>query len=322
MSVINTSLYSASAQTYAKTTQTTTASSLTEDDRIHSEAQATRVTISGKAMMLSRLFKTTDPSSESRVETNKSKPSGLVYDFLTQDDRKTISKLYDYASAKGIDPVKVDNVAFDLACYRRSDGVLGYSGCDYDLKGQPVERSLNPSDEAIAQRILTSKAINDTEIDHGFLRKILDPGYFPTHASDFQFLQQTVFAFSTLGPDGAADPNAKPVIRPKASDFSPIKIDQPDDGKSLVQERLLGLTRSGERVAPAVKSLQLGYLTDMDKVMLAGKYDEALKRGEGREGIEKVDKLALSLAAQRWQQQMLSMLNNEIAPQRSYPEGV
>lgn len=272
---------------------------------------STKVTLSGKAVMLSRLFNTTDPSLEPKVETNKSKPAGLVFDFLTHDDRQMLAKLYDYAGSNGVDPLKVDNVAFDLACYRQSEGILGYHGCDYDLTGQPVARSFNPADEAIAQRILTSKAVNDTGIDHGFLSKILDPGYFSKHASDFQFLQQVVFAFSASGSDGAADPNAKPVVRPQASDFSPIKIEQADDGKSLVQERLFGLTRSGERVPSAVNSPLLGYLTDMDLAFLTGKYDEALRRGEGREGIEKVDKLALLLATQRWSQQMISMLSDE-----------
>lgn len=311
MSAINTSLYAASPQSYSTTARTKIATPSNEGEISTDGGQSAKVTISGRAVMLSRLFRTADPALEPQVEVNKNKPSGSVWNFLTREDRTTLAKVYEYAGNNGIDPLKVDNLAFDLACYRHSEGVLGYSGCDYDLTGQPVTRSFKPADEAIAQRILTSKAINDTVIDQGYLRQALDPGYSATHAVDFEFLQQVVFAFSASGSDGAADPNAKPVIRPKAADFAPIRIEQPDDGKSLVQERLFGLTRSGERVAPEVNSPLLGYLNDMDKALLAGRYHEALRRGEGREGIEKVDKLALSLATQRWQQQMFSMLNDE-----------
>jgi hypothetical protein len=302
----------ASSNSTSATTGTSKTASTTEKfDAAPSPTYATKVTLSGKAIMLSRLFHTTDPSLEPKVETNKSKPSGLVYDFLTQDDRKTIAKLYDYASTNSIDPVKVDNLAFDLACYRQSEGVLRYSGCDYDLTGQPIARSFKPADEAIAQRILTSKAINDTAIDHGFLRQILDPGYFSIHASDFEFLQQAVFAFSASGSDGAADPNANPVRRPRAEDFAPIQITPPDTsgGIGIMRERLFGIDSAGEKVTATVFSPLFDYLTDMDKIVIGNEYEQALKHSGD---FSNVDKLALSLASRRWQQQLLAMLGNAL----------
>jgi hypothetical protein len=306
MSVSATSVFSSSSKVPLKTEAVESSIAPTVKKAAAPSAdQGVKVTISGRAMMLSRLFRTTDPSLEPSVETNKNKPSGLVYDFLTHEDRETLSKVYEYAVANGTDPLKVDNLAFDLACFRHGEGVLMRSSCLYDLQGNPVVPEFNPADEAIAQRLLGSRAISDTKIDHGFLSQILDPGYFSTHASDFEFLQQVVFAFSASGSDGSANPNAKPVVRPKAEDFAPIKIQTPDDGKTLMQSRLFGIDGSGERVSPVVNSSLVSYLTGMDKAVLTQKYDQALQRGED---MTAVDKLALSLGALRMRESMLQMM--------------
>jgi hypothetical protein len=92
------------------------------DDVKKVEPTPATVKLSGHAMMLSRLFQTTDPAAEPEVKTEL-KPDGApgdVYPFLQQEDRTTLAKAYDFATERGIDPSTVDAVARDIAEHRSS----------------------------------------------------------------------------------------------------------------------------------------------------------------------------------------------------------
>ena len=200
--------------------------------------------------MLSRLFNS-DGSVEPKIETSTttSNTSGSVYNFLTKSDREMLATVYEYASANGIDPLKVDGLAFDLGGYRMSGpgGPPDTAGKMYDLQGNPRIPEFNAEDEAVAQRVLTSKAMGDTLIDHGFLEAIFTPTKRSVHASDFSFLEDVVYAFSATGSDGATDPNAKPVVRYKAEDFPPLKLDDQavELGSKTMRSRLSGKELAG-----------------------------------------------------------------------------
>jgi hypothetical protein len=276
-----------------------------------SGSDTTKVSISGRAMMLSRLFHTSDPNANPSIDssTTTSNLSGSAYSFLNAGDRQVISKLYEYASSNGIDPLKVDAVAFDLGGYRM-DGPSGPSdtaGLLYDLKGNPIIGEFSAPDEAAAQKILTSKAMGDTAIDHGFLRAVLAPTRMPVHASDFGFLQQVVFAFSATGSDGSADPNASPVIRHKKEDFPPIKLStttNEGDNTTLLSRLLPDKPHSNSKAGDFVHSSNFAnYLSSNDKDLLGNLYSIARKQGDN---LTKVDKLATVLGAYRMKEQLVT----------------
>ena len=275
------------------------------------ENDTTKVSISGRAMMLSRLFHTSDPNANPSIEhsATTSNLSGSVYSFLNTSDRQVLSKLYNYASSNGIDPEKVDRVAFDLGCYRMdgSSGSDDTAGALYDLQGNPIISEFNAPDEAAAQKILTSKAMGDTSIDHGFLRTVLTPTKVPLHASDFGFLQQAVFAFSATGSDGSADPNASPVIRPKKDDFPQLKLNTNtnESGNTTLLSRLLPDTQHSNSNASdsANSSVFFNYLNHNDKELLGNLYSIAKKQGDD---LTKVDRLATALGAYRMKEQLIT----------------
>lgn len=296
--------------------KTTTASSIT--GAVNSNGEASKVSISGRAVLLSRLFRTSDPNANPAIEysTTTSNLSGSVYSYLNSSDRATLATVYEYANANGIDPIKVDNLAFDLGVHRRMQASNGPGGSPdtngllFHLDGTPLISEFKPADEAIAQRLLASNAVNDTKIDHGFLQSELNPGRSPTHAVDFNFLQQIVFAFSASGSDGSADPNATPVVRAKKEDFQPIKIPgtQAHDGNAIMLARLFNVVDGSKSSSmanqgdSATKSTLANYLTSNDRAQLSLMYSLAEQRGED---LSKVDKLAMTLSAGRMRESLM-----------------
>lgn len=257
--------------------------------------------------MLSRLFNS-DGSVEPRIETTTttSNTSGSVYSFLTKSDREMLATVYEYASANGIDPLKVDGLAFDLGAYRMAGpgGPLDGAGKAYDLQGNPFIPEFNAEDEAVAQRVLTSKAMGDTLIDRGFLEAIFTPTKRSVHASDFSFLEEVVYAFSASGSDGATNPDAKPVVRYKAEDFPPLKLDNQavESGSKTMLSRLLEKELTGHTGALGILSANKGatklldLLSANDKDMLSRLYAIAQTRNED---LSKFDNIALMLGSYR-----------------------
>jgi hypothetical protein len=165
--------------------------------------QTDQVSISGQALMLSRLFGSTDPNDAPPVETgvSLSTEGDSVYNFLTEDDRNTLSDMYAYAQQQGASLQYVDDIAHDLGVYREFGSVTGNTNSvgTYDASGHAITYSFTDQDAVAAQNILGGDAINSTRLDPGFLKFELDPGYMANHAANFDFLEQMVNHFSGAG---------------------------------------------------------------------------------------------------------------------------
>jgi len=217
-----------------------------------------------------------------------------------------LATVYEYASANGIDPFKVDGLAFDLGAYRMAGpgGPLDSAGKLYDLQGNPIIPEFNAEDEAVAQRVLTSKAMGDTLIDRGFLEAIFTPTRISVHASDFSFLESVVYAFSASGSDGATNPGANPVVRYRTEDFPPLKLDTQtvDTSNKTMLSRLSGKDLSGNAGALGTLSANGGIarllelLSDNDKGMLSRLYAVTQIRNED---LSKIDTMAIMLGNYR-----------------------
>jgi hypothetical protein len=95
------------------------------------------VTISGRALLLSRVFHTSDLDADIPVIKQATIYNGSqLYSFLTEEDRNLLADTYDYSSKNGIDLRYVDDLAAELATYRRTpnhkDNVI------YDLTGHKL----------------------------------------------------------------------------------------------------------------------------------------------------------------------------------------
>ncbi|MDR1890507.1 MAG: hypothetical protein LBQ81_14260, partial [Zoogloeaceae bacterium] len=199
----------------ASTKQTTGTEKSGQTQAVNSPVSAIVDIKSGWELMLSRLWEVDDPNYEPPYVSQFERDSyrGKVYSFLNYEDRKLVSELYEYARDNGISFNKVDDFAFYLSNYRSCPDVNpGYLGF-IDYSDNPGE--FRPEDEKIIQRLLTSKAIKDTTIDHGFLNLMFNSPNKTAHGGiDFEFLQEVVFSHSASGSDGAADPDAVVPLRP------------------------------------------------------------------------------------------------------------
>lgn len=178
------------------------------------EMLADTVQISGRALLHNRLFPGTTAAT-APVSTGNGQESGSIYTFLTGSDRDMLASLYAKGVASAHDLRQIDALAFDLANYRSSPARGDKVGTTFDEDGNPVRYAFTPTDEATAQRILTSTAMKDTGIPTDFLKHLLDPGFAPAdHAVDFGDLERLVYAASLTGADGATDPSATLAPRP------------------------------------------------------------------------------------------------------------
>lgn len=149
--------------------------------------EPTKATLSGKSLMMSRLFHTNDINAKIAVETNVNDSSVVQrtnhFAYLNESDREIIEKAYEISSANGIDLQYVNALASDMTSYRQS----GHwpPGKLMDLEGREITFSLTANDSKIADRLKTSD-INS--FDPGFMKQILN-GYKPGRAVDFRFLE-------------------------------------------------------------------------------------------------------------------------------------
>lgn len=154
---------------------------------------ASRINISGRALLLSRLFNNNNEQAEIPVETNTTDSavtgSKSIVHWLTNEDRATLEKAYEYADSNGVDLRYVDDLASDMAMYRYSKSVT--QGDIYNLEGRKLTFDFTDSDKKIADRISNSEAVNETRIDRGFISWILDSSK-PNHAVRFDFLEYIV----------------------------------------------------------------------------------------------------------------------------------
>lgn len=171
-----------------------------------SKSTTDTATFSGHAMLLSRLFHTSDPNATPEVATvfTTNNLSGNSASFLTQSDRKLMERAYEYAQSSGMDLEQVDNFAFDLANYRflqatgnNTGEIAGQSGI-YDAEGNPWVGKYNPQDAEQVKRILTNPSIESTDIDKGFLAYLLNPQISGlTHAVSFEALEKFIPALTS-----------------------------------------------------------------------------------------------------------------------------
>jgi hypothetical protein len=160
------------------------------------------VTISGSGLMMSRLFNghATEP------ETVKYAPelAGLFPTlFLMPEDRNLLAAVYTFANQEGADLAYVDDLAWSIAGYRRTDNgreILPQRPLvRFDSEGHEVSYSFNEESAQTASRILDGGAISTTALDRGFLRFALDVDYSPMSSLNFCFLEQIVNKFSEKG---------------------------------------------------------------------------------------------------------------------------
>ena len=282
-------------------TRSTAASSATDDVvpvpvPARQEARVDTVEISGQSMALSRLYHGTPVT----YTPDAGPASGSIFGFLTSADRDTMASLYDYAQANGIDPIKVDNIAYDLGNYRssvvRDDGPATM----YDQDGQLLPITFSDSEETVARRILTSKAVKDSSLPEDFLRYELTPATGTPKAADFSFLEQVTYATSGTGSDGATDPTA--VLQPRSVEY--FRSLQAARGELLTPEQVKRLVAaqlaqppSFDDYADRVKRLA-PFLSTGDKDMLATLYAAISdQHGPTSPRLKSVDQLARTLAA-------------------------
>ena len=301
-----------------------------EAQRVAAEkATAAETTTSGRAILLSRLFHTNDINAQPKVETTVTiyNMNGSVYSYLNHDDRAMLSKAYEYARDNGIDPVSVDNLAFDLGFYRMkipTGGSPDLTSSSWDSKtGQLLISEFTTEDETLSRSILSTQAMSDTKIEHDFLQAVLHPGRTPKHAVDFNFLRDVVLAFSPSHSDGAVDPTVSFADRDARLElaktakamqsFSPAgagaqsKVGA-NDGKEIMKSRLFGVTshESGTK-----RHRFTEYLSGDDKNMLGDLYANAEANGVD---LKEVDKLAEALGALRKSEAMLHE-QGQLAPE-------
>ena len=190
---------SASATATSEKSATESSASVTTT----SSQDTTTVTNSGRALMLQRLFGTSDPNASPPVATgngyDRSNSGMLSVYYLTESDRSLVSNMYAYAKQQGADLEYVDQVALTLSNYRQADnGRLwgSFNGHQVDAEGHALTSSYNETDTATANRILNGTAINSTLFDKRFLRDILDPGSALSNSSTVRFLEKMVVKFS------------------------------------------------------------------------------------------------------------------------------
>lgn len=165
------------------------------------------VTLSGRSIMLSRLFRTQDTDSPPSVasasaDLTRTHLSQNPVDFLTKGDLSLVSDIYAYAKQNGADLTHVDTLAITLGTYRQFDNgktLSGFNGSQFDSEGHQLSSSYSPSDTATANRILNGDAIKSTRLDPGFLNYILQPTHALSNMASVDFMEGIVNRFSDRG---------------------------------------------------------------------------------------------------------------------------
>ncbi|MFP3923607.1 hypothetical protein [Pseudomonas sp. W5-36] len=169
------------------------------------EAQQTPespVFLNGRGLMMSRLFK-----------GHAVEPTTVAYDpnlstlfptlFLLPEDRNLLSAVYEFANVEGADLAYVDDLAWSIAYYRKSDNgreIIPQRPLKrFDTEGHEVSYSFIEESAKTAHRILNGSALSTTVVDRGFLRFALDVDYSPLSTLNFGFLEQIVNKFSEKG---------------------------------------------------------------------------------------------------------------------------
>ena len=165
--------------------------------------QECAVNISGWGLLLSRRFGLSPDTPEPAVQTVRTLHNSRRYaDFLTENDRKLLSEMYEYACEKGIHLRHIDGIAFYLADYRVSgeNSLPNNDGGMFDLDHHATYIDFGPHQAKVADRILASKELDHTYLDQGFLIYALNrEKTVSTNGMDFDFLEKIIRVFSPNG---------------------------------------------------------------------------------------------------------------------------
>jgi len=170
--------------------------------RISTELSSTAVLINGQTLLRQRVFMSA-PDVEPPVITDKKLMHAIlpVPQYLTMADRQLLGEIYEFARSESIDLKYVDLYALTLADYRYCDnGKLinpHNQGRMYDLEGHRLSYSFTDANEAHAQRIRNSPALESTRLDKGFIMFDTDKNYSAMRHDDFEFLELLVNRFSS-----------------------------------------------------------------------------------------------------------------------------
>lgn len=189
----------------------TLSTSQTESTQSQPSSNVGNITISGQAIMLSRLFGNANAEPPVKTQLTQATMSLPSTHFLTRSDRDMLSELYSEAQQQGVDLNYVDDLANDLGSYRMFGSVMANvnDGGMYDVNGHAQRFHFTDSDNATATRILTGQGLSSTSLDQGFLRYQLDPGFSFNHRTNFAFLEQVVNKFGSGAVDAGASIDAK-----------------------------------------------------------------------------------------------------------------
>lgn len=185
-------------------------------------AQGDRVTISGRAMLASRLFRSDTEHYDGKVRTTPLGASGNTYEYLTASDRKMVEDMYEYCAANEIDLAYVDTLALDLAVYRMN-GSQVLQGTLYDKEGHRLTVDFQAPDKQIVERIRQSEQLQQTSIDQGFLEAEFIPG---GRFADFAFLEKMISVFSPAGETTETHNDSFKVYTPPGNRLSITKSEE------------------------------------------------------------------------------------------------
>lgn len=127
-----------------------------------------------------------------------------IYDFLTREDRTLVGEMYEYSQRQGVDLKFVDDLAYELADYRRLDNgqvlINQNHSKKFDRDGYRISFSHSKENALTIKNILNSTHFKSTRLDKGFLQFAFDPGFHPySNGSDLQFMAQMIKHFSAQG---------------------------------------------------------------------------------------------------------------------------
>lgn len=224
--------------------------------------QECAVNISGRGLLLSRRFGLSPDTPEPAVQTVRTLHNSRRYaDFLTENDRKLLSEMYEYACEKGIHLRHIDGIAFYLADYRVSgeNSLPNNDGGMFDLDHHATYIDFGPHQAKVADRILASKELDHTYLDQGFLIYALNrEKTVSTNGMDFDFLEKIIRVFSPEGDRTVEDFEAFREYIPTIAKELPRYYRAKEPNKEMVESdarHKLGASDTQSKAIPSVGEL-------------------------------------------------------------------
>lgn len=152
--------------------------------------------------------------------------------FLTTQDRELLEEMYVYSAENQIDLKHVDALAADLARYRRFGKSESHDGL-FDLGGHQLTAQLSATNQAAADRIVASKALNETRLDRGFIDAELDTS---GHAVNHAFLERMIEVFSGGASDTQAADRKRGPLAAYSAESNKLRVTASADVRLVIPE--------------------------------------------------------------------------------------